>query len=319
MRGYAAAIRSNGAIAAVRRCASSALATSKASGGAEDTSQQQSASAQPPVPPQSFDVMYEPGTRRFTMIGTSPVTNDTVVVQCDLSGRALPRLTWDSTYGLPSPHATQQASPARRNPHQRRRFVAKHVAHPTYSPDALPVQFRAFVGSSMRKMCMELHLTSLDGLLGIDGVVMHPGGVVRSSIVDMPLHKASQQYQGPLMNQRHLAETMTFGYRQAINPLVPYRHAVENFTDRFVNPLACPFSRYSHQPVHTAPGRVTGAVAALAADVGIDDELALFVHKYALFVQREEDTAWLPRVDAALGGLLPKSRESQRFRRRLTR
>ncbi|CUG54982.1 Hypothetical protein, putative [Bodo saltans] len=281
-----------------------------------DNSSNSEAESLPPVPPHSFEVMYEPGTRRFTLIGTSPVTSDSVVVHCDVNQRAMPRLTWDSTYGKPSP---QPRSSVRRQRGMVRRSISKHLALPTHSPDELPIQFRAFVGSAHRPMCMELRLMSLDGLLGIDGVVMHPGGVVRSSIVDMPLSKLGSLYQGPHLTQVHLAATMTSTHRQSINPLVPYRQALLQYADRFVNPKVCPFSRFNHHPVHTAPGRVTDALAAFAKDVGVDDELALFVHQYALYVQNEEDDAWLPRVDAALGGLLPASRELQRHGRRLTR
>jgi hypothetical protein len=165
---------------------------------------------------------------------------------------------------------------------------------------------------------MELRLTSLDGLLAIDGAAMHPGGVVSSRVVDMPLSKASQAYQGPHMNQRFLAETLTCTHRQSLHPLVPYRQALGNYTDMFHNPKACPFSRFSHHPVHTVPGRVTDAVAKFAADVGIDDDLALFVHRYALFIQSEEDREWLRRVDGALGGLTPSSRAVQQRKHRLT-
>jgi hypothetical protein len=275
-----------------------------------------SSSGIPPVPPHSFDVIHESGTRRFTLIGTSPATGDSVVVICDINHREMPPLSWDSPYGAPAPRSSSSVRRRRGAP---RRSISKHVAHPTHSPDELPIQFRAFVGSAQRSLCMELRLASLDGLLGIDGVVMHPGGLVRSAVVDMPLPQLSRLYQGPNMNQRHLAETMTSSHRHTINPLVPYRQVLFNFADRFFNPTACPLSRFSHHPVHTAPGRVTDAVAAFAADVGVDDALALFVHKYALYVQRVEDNAWLPRVDAALGGLLPASRELQRQRRRLTR
>lgn len=264
----------------------------------------------PPVPPQAFEVLHEAGTRRFTMLSTSPVTNDTVVVTCLVNHRALPKLSWDSSAAAAAKHGQC----ARRQGARRR--AGGRIALPTYSPDVLPIRFRAYVGSERRNLCMELRLVSLDGLLGIDGVVMHPGGVVRGSVVEMPLREASQLYQGPTLNQRFLAETLTSSHRQSINPLVPYRQCLSNFTDPFFNPRVCPHSFFSHHPVHTAPDRVTDAIARFAADVGVDDDLALFVHKYAVYVQSVEDSLWLRKVDEALGGLLPSSREEQRLRRR---
>lgn len=289
---------------------SAALMSTFASDG--DAASRSPSSPPPPITIPSFDVLHEPGTRRFFMVRDTDTSGSneeaahhhagggdgggqlfqSVVVCCIVSNRPLPPLHDDSTQ--PPHHQTPQ--PASRWAAYRREDSsapavqrARRVALPTYALDRLPVSFTAFVTQRGGRMTLEAQLCSQGGALCVDGATVHRGPM-RDALMDVSY--AARRYRGPVLSDRHLADAVCCPQSTQVNPLMPYRQCLRQYFDPFVHRLADSSTRFDHDAVHTAPAHVTEAVVALLREAGIDDALAAFVHRYALYVQRCEDAKW---------------------------
>lgn len=254
------------------------------------------------VPPQGFDICYEPGTRCFTMHSDSPVSLSSVVIRCLVSNRQLPNL-----------EASEVNTPSRGGRLLKRTRRTNKSAYPTYTADELPITFTAFLTPTRRHMTIEALVTSQGGAMCLDGVTVHPGPLREDHVrlASAVGSASSHKYRGPLLNQRHLAGYLLSSPPQDINALMPYRQHLRHFFDPFVNRRASAYSRFDHFPVHTAPPQVADALVRVLTESGIDDELCMFVHRYALRVQQQEDALWRQEMDSL--GILNSRRGSHRL------
>jgi len=186
----------------------------------------------------------------------------------------------------------------------------RRVALPTYAPDALPVSFTAFLTRHDGSSTLEAQLCSQGGALCVEGLTVH-SGPMRDDLMEIPF--AARRYRGPLLSDRHLADTISHPQcATQVHPLAPYRQWLRHYFDPCMNRLVDSSTRFDHEPVHACPSLVTEAVWSVLREAGIDDSVASFVHRYALYVQRCEDFTWRRDILSKVLGTYPGGHEERR-------
>nr|CCC93395.1 conserved hypothetical protein [Trypanosoma congolense IL3000] len=229
--------------------------------------------------PHRFDLHHKLGTREFTMY--AEVFEATVLVHCSVSNHRLRPLGGGKnsagTFG------TRRKAKTRRQ---------------NCPPDDLPVEFSAFVAVPPSGLTLEALCSCSLGFLVVDGILFHRGLMPESVIPQDGNLVREGVYQGPLLNQRLLAECVV-STRGCINPLEPHRQHQAFFFDRHVNLWSSRFSRLGHLPVHTAKPEFADTLCHFLGCFGVNDELARFVEEFAHQVHKEEKSHWFN----ILGGL----------------
>lgn len=149
-------------------------------------------------------------------------------------------------------------------------------------------------------LCLELLAASVGaGTLALDGAVFHNDP---SSVLDDSLDAwdaAREAYQGPQLQQRGLAQVVCQVDGGAVNPFSSAaafsvagdpRHERSDFLT--YRGAETKHTRFGHQPVHTVPPVLYDAIARYAMDLGVNDGLALFVHRHARYVQKTAQWQW---------------------------
>ncbi|EAN77610.1 hypothetical protein, conserved [Trypanosoma brucei brucei TREU927] len=231
--------------------------------------------------PFNFDVCYELGSREFTLF--SSVGSTSVLVFCNVSSRRL--------RSVKGGQGETEFPPKRLNVKRRRQ---------SGSADRSPVVFSAFVSMPTSGLTIEALCCSSLGLLVVDGVSFHQGPLTESMIPQDAHPGPEGHYQGPLLNQRSLAE-MVVNTRGCITSVDPFRQQ-ESFFDGHVNPWNARSLRFGHVPVHTAKPGFSDALCHFLEVFGVNDELAFFVEDFAHLVHREEETAWTNVLKTMMGG-----------------
>ena len=272
----------------LRRCSRRGVVT----GGADAASMLEVA-----APPSGFATHHELGTGRCVVHKVSD-GDEQVVVVCDVSPLryCANRQDPSSSSSSPSPSKGPPVRSATRMvPKLQRRKVAP------LSMDGsnlrLPVAFSVVVCS--RSMTLDVSAASVCGTAVFDGAMFH---ATLENALERSLDAfgiVSRSYQGPILNQRGLAQSVCNDSDSSLNLLYPTRQ--QEF-HRYCDALSTrsKFTKFDHLPVHTVPGSLYGALAAYLAALGIDDHFAKFMEVCSAKVQQEEINAWKERIQCVI-------------------
>ena len=161
-------------------------------------------------------------------------------------------------------------------------------------------------GSAVKFTNRMLHLSCSTiapaAALSVDGANFFADPTV---FLETSLHstdRALRGYLGPQLHQRHLANYACGREGQLNKYLFPTLSGHVDGTSgaTFFRPDVSPevsiADRGAHLPVHTVPPRLHDALRGAVAARGVDDELALYVHRYAQYVFAHERLVWRQRL-----------------------
>ncbi|CAJ1024792.1 hypothetical protein Q4I30_003637 [Leishmania utingensis] len=214
------------------------------------------------MPPHNLKLSHVLGTRQFSLFGVS-MNHSKLLVQCTLS----------------SPFYKRDS----RSRAVRRRGKVNVLGS---------IEFECQLSNICRGFPLVLGLScaTRGGLLVINGAIFSPVG---TTVLEGPELASSQfTYQGPHMNQSHLAE-VAIGRRLHRSPLDDIAHIEAAFfstTDCFGSSSR---TWFGHTPVHTVKPELVDSIAKLVGAFGIDDTLAEYVEWKARAVDKAERDAWI--------------------------